>query len=94
MSEVKEKEKIMSMEKIYRSDKFQLCITIDRENMLLMASDYILGEFYPNSAGRLLEASDDLAEELEKLFEIKIEEYEVKRTFIEPIIYREGESDG
>lgn len=69
----------MSKEKVYKSERFQLYITIDREDMVLMASDYLLGEFDSTTSGRLLEAGEDLADELEKLFEIKVEEYGVER---------------
>jgi len=78
----------MSKEKVYKSERFQLYITIDREDMVLMASDYLLGEFDPATSGRLLEAGEDLADELEKLFEIKVEEYGVERLDEEPISYK------
>ena len=87
MSEVNEKEKRMCVEKIYRSDKFQLYITIDRKKKVLMASDYILGEYYPTTCGCLSEVNSFLAEELRNYFNITLREYGVKTLVLEDIVY-------
>lgn len=91
MSHLNKKEREMVDEKIYKSDMYQLYITIDSKAKTLMASDYIAGEHYPTTCGRLSEVNSDLAEELVEYFGIDLQEYGVQKSSITPLMYKEGE---
>lgn len=61
----------------YKSDKYQLYIRVDEALKVLVACDYVLGEMYPTTCGRLKEVSSNLAGELENYFSIKLTKYGV-----------------
>ncbi|MDF1879047.1 hypothetical protein JHD46_05260 [Sulfurimonas sp. SAG-AH-194-C20] len=75
----------------YKSDRYQLYIKVDEALKVLVACDYVLGEMYRATCGRLKEVSSDLAQELENYFSIKLIEYGVETKESTSLIYIPGE---
>ena len=58
---------------------------------MIVACDYVMGEFYQTTCGRLKEISSDLAKELEDHFKIDLAEYGVEIFKATPLLYIQGE---
>jgi len=79
------------VDKAYKSDKYQLYIRVDEDLKVVVACNYVLGEMYPTTCGRLKEVSSDLAQELENYFSIQLIEYGVETKESTSLIYIPGE---
>lgn len=62
---------------ILASVEHQLYIEIDRETKVLYASDYLLGDVFYSTKGRLTTVNAALGAEIEEYFQIELLEYGV-----------------
>ena len=79
------------VDKAYKSDKYQLYITVDEALKVVVACDYVMGEIQKTTCRRLKELSSDLAQEIENYFSITLTEYGVKTIESTSLVYIPGE---
>ena len=83
-------EETQVVDKPYINIENELYITVDYALKVVVACDYVMGEYYQTTCGRLKEVSSDLALELTNHFKIDLAEFGVGVLNSKPLLI-EGE---